>query len=91
LWTITLALQSLNLSFTVVADLEPLKALTALQSLNLSGTKAADLAPVQDLPNLESITVLPDLGLGLPNLGLERLNNYRAGKGLPPVRAVPKP
>jgi hypothetical protein len=60
---------------TQVADLGPLKGLTALQTLALSGTQVADLGPVQDLLNLEAIK-------GAPVAEKQRFDAYRAQKGL---------
>jgi hypothetical protein len=75
------ALESLDLRNTQVADLAPLKGLTGLHSINLSDTKVTDLAPLQDLPKLETI-------IGAPDVELEKLNAYRAQKGLPAVKAL---
>jgi len=65
-----------DLSGTQVADLGPLKGLTALQTLDLSRTQVADLGPVQDLPNLKAISS------GAPDAEKQRFDAYRAQKGL---------
>ena len=71
----------MDLRNTQVADLAPLKGLTGLHLINLSDTKVTDLAPLQDLPKLETI-------IGAPDVELEKLNAYRAQKGLPAVKAL---
>jgi hypothetical protein len=79
------ALQSLDLSNTQIADLEPLKGLTALQSLNLSFTKVADLTPLEGLTallelNLEDTEVMDLTPLkGLTALEWLYLNGTRIG------------
>ena len=78
------SMQSLSLSDTQVADLGPLKGLTALQTLNLSGTKVVDLGPVQDLPNLKAIS-------GAPDAEKQRFDAYRAQKGLSIVSDTIRP
>ncbi len=68
------ALQTLNVSYTKVADLGPLAGLTALQTLNVSYTKVADLGPLAGLTALQrlnvSYTQVADLG---PLAGLTAL------------------
>jgi hypothetical protein len=49
------ALQTLDLSGTPVADLEPLKGLTALQALDLPNTQVADLGPLKGLTALQTL------------------------------------
>lgn len=55
--------QSLDLSFTHVADLEPLKGLTALQSLNLAATEVVDLEPLKGLTKLQTLDLSGDAGV----------------------------
>jgi len=50
-------LRVLDLSRTEVANVEPLKGLTALQSLDLVGTNVMDLRPLEGLTALQSLTL----------------------------------
>ncbi len=52
-----LAGEDLDLSYSSIRDLSPLKGQTALRTLNLSQTKVADLSPVADLSGLEHISL----------------------------------
>ncbi len=71
-------LQSLDLSGINVANLEPLKGLTALQSLNLSGANVASLEPLKGLTALQSL----DLGYATGVANLEPLKGLTALQSL---------
>ena len=51
------ALQSLNLTYTLVRDVTPLGALTVLQSLDLTGTRVSDVRPLGALTALKSLNL----------------------------------
>ncbi|MCF8054454.1 MAG: leucine-rich repeat domain-containing protein [Deltaproteobacteria bacterium] len=50
-------LRKLDLSYTYVADLSPLKNLTNLQSLDFNNTEVTDLSPLKNLTNLQSLNL----------------------------------
>ena len=49
------ALETLDLNGTQVANVEPLKGLTALRELNLNSTQVANLEPLRGLTALETL------------------------------------
>jgi Leucine-rich repeat (LRR) protein len=75
----TTADRPLDLSFTDVVNVQPLKGLTALRRLDLSATKVADLTPLQDLANLTKVN-------GVSDEELKKLNAYRGSINLPLVK-----
>ena len=54
-----LPLKHLNISYSNVTDIQPLKNIKTLETLNLSNTEIEDLTPLLSLPKLISV-ILPD-------------------------------
>ena len=90
-----------NLNGTQVANVEPLKSLTALRELNLNGTQVANLEPLRGLTTLRTLDLLatkvvdltplqdlPDLTKvnGVADEELKKLNAYRGSINLPLVK-----
>ena len=73
-------LQSLDISFTYVDDVEPLLDCISLQKLNISGTRIKNITPLKNLPQLDSISMwnlwpdrdqINELKGNLPNLEIK--------------------
>ena len=73
----TLSVVGLDLHNTQVANLEPLKGLTALQQLNLADTPVANLDPLKELTALQQLDLSKFLS-DLANLDLEPLKGLTA-------------
>jgi Leucine-rich repeat (LRR) protein len=70
-------IHTVDLSGKQVADIEPLKGLTALQNLDLSGTQVANIEPLKDLTALQSL-----------NLSKTKANNLEPLRGLTALRSL---
>jgi len=73
-------LESLDVSFTYVENVEPLLQCRNLRKLNISGTRVKDVTPLKNLPQLDSLSMwnlwldrgqIDELGGILPNLKVE--------------------
>jgi hypothetical protein len=91
--------QTLNLSFSQVTDISPLKGLLALRTLNLHFSRVTDISPLKGLPALQtldfSFSRVTDISplKGLPalqtlNLGFSPVTDISPLKGLPHLQTL---
>ena len=83
----------LDLSYSEISDLEPIKGLSSLKDLNLGGTQVSDLAPIKGLSSLQKLslrrTQVSDLA---PIKGLSSLRTLSFGNtqvsNLEPIKGL---